>query len=53
MPGYLRSNYTTIIRSHDNWFLIDLCDEGAYCYKQEIVDSNQKTIYRFPYEGIN
>ncbi len=53
IPGYPTSVYTTIRKQHGKWFLINHAGEGSYPYKQEIVDTIQEVIYRFPPEMIN
>jgi hypothetical protein len=52
-PGYKTSVYTLYCRQHGSWLLISHAGEGADYYKQEIVDTSQKRIFRLPYEGIN
>ena len=50
---YSLSTYNHIISQHKNCFLISQADEGAECFKQEVVDTSAKVLYRFENESIN
>lgn len=50
---YSLSTYNHIISQHKNYFLISQAGEGAECYKQEVVDTSAKVLYRFENESIN
>lgn len=51
--GYETSAYTTVEKIHGTFLLITHGDEGGVPYKQEIVDTLKKVIYKFPFERIN
>jgi hypothetical protein len=50
--GYEKSAYTDVIKQHNEWLLVGHGNEELG-YKQEIVNTIKKKIYRFPYECIN
>jgi hypothetical protein len=49
--NYEKSTYTEIIKQHNDWLLISHGNEEKG-YKQEVVNTSEKRIYRFPYECI-
>lgn len=51
--GYKFSVYSSCQIQHGSWCLTVHAGEGAVYYKQEIVDTIKKEIFRFPYEKIN
>jgi hypothetical protein len=50
---YSLSAYNKIITKHKNWFLISQAGEADECFKQEIVDTTARVLFRFGNESIN